>query len=166
MRGLTLLVVGALIAGASTSIGFAMAGGNDVFHACANNVNGQLRLVGGSDDCRRSEQAIHWSQGGSPAAISFYTREASGSVEPRPDFAPVPGSAAEELQCEAGDVATGSGFDVDRPAADASVLLVVDAPIHVSGGSPTGWLFTINNWNVAPAEPAPYTVYVVCAAMS
>jgi hypothetical protein len=59
-----------LVAIVSSSVALAVVGGTGalashgpgVIHACVNNENGAVRIVGSASDCRNSERSIHWDE--------------------------------------------------------------------------------------------------------
>lgn len=142
---LTVLLLG-LMLGMTLVAGIAVAQQGDAIHACAKNVNGQLRLVDGPADCRASETPFAWSvtgpqgpegaQGpigpqGPSGAVAFYQVESEPMVV-------VPGGFTDAVaQCDTGDVVTGGGFDVSSND-DANVWRSEPA-------GPSSWLVTLFN---------------------
>lgn len=60
----TLLIISVVAVTASSKVATIVPDSGGVITACYNSVNGNLRLVGSSETCRHSEEAITWNQAG------------------------------------------------------------------------------------------------------
>lgn len=152
----------------------------DITHVCVNNARRTIRIVGGPGDCtareihlalateasvRALESQIAQAQGeiadvqarvatlesqvaGTLQIIGLYTR--SQAVETAES-----GSVFFGLDCDAGDVATGGGWEL---AHTTGIAFQQSRPNLGSGGVPVGWIFEVDN-----TRPNTVTGWVVCA---
>ena len=143
------------IAAASFVLGALLIGGAvwatddpDTIHACVKQ-GGQIRIVDDPADCRGNESALHWGTlGPQGPGLSLYVNTLSFDV-------PAGSGFGAEAVCDAGDLATGGGFDrAGQPWSVIASRPTLDA------GVPFGWLVMIDNRTEVVRS---VTAYVVCA---
>jgi hypothetical protein len=167
-------VIASVVALLALSAGIAYATIPDAssqYHACVSSGTGQVRIIDHDvgDNCRASEQHVHWSQVGPPGPQGEPGLQGPpGETGPQGPAGPTnlviregptsDSGGTSVASCNPGERATGGGGSAFGAALGNNGLRVSFPTPLVVGGTPTGWRV------VGEAPDTTVKAFVVCAS--